>query len=179
MATSAIHSESGFFCKPRASARVLRSVDEDSVLLARLRQGERSAFAELNRRYGSRLLRLAHRLLGYRDEAAQDAVQDVFARLLSRPVAIAASGDLEKWLVTVVVNAPAKTQTSAPADVETHEFVRHAVRQLPPRDREVIVLHYLEEMPVEQIGVILKLKRNAVEVRLHRARQRLKEILTA
>ncbi|HUB26740.1 MAG TPA: sigma-70 family RNA polymerase sigma factor [Tepidisphaeraceae bacterium] len=172
-------------------------MDEDSVLLARLRQGERSAFAELNRRYGSRLLRLAHRLLGYRDEAAQDAVQDVFARLLSRPVAIAASGDLEKWLVTVVVNqcrthhrrwfarlrllgrAPAKTQTSAPADVETHEFVRHAVRQLPPRDREVIVLHYLEEMPVEQIGVILKLKRNAVEVRLHRARQRLKEILTA
>jgi RNA polymerase sigma factor (sigma-70 family) len=188
----------GFFRKPAAAARVPVAVEEDTVLLARLRRGERSAFDELTRRHGPRLLRLAHCLLGYQagDEAA-DAVQEVLARLLSRPASIAPRGDLEKWLVTVVLNQcrtqqrrwstrlksltrwPSRPAPAAPAaDLETHEHVRHAVGKLPPRDREVIVLHYLEELPVAPIGELLNLSCNAVEVRLHRARRKLKEILT-
>ena len=47
-----------------------------------------------------------------------------------------------------------------------------------PRYREVAVLHYLEQMDVAQIADVTGVRRNTVEVRLHRARQQLKELLT-
>jgi RNA polymerase sigma factor (sigma-70 family) len=62
-----------------------------------------------------------------------------------------------------------------PPDVEeTSQRVRDAVGRLPLRDREVIVLFYLEDFSVAQIAQLLGVKNNAIEVRLHRARQRLK-----
>jgi RNA polymerase sigma-70 factor (ECF subfamily) len=41
----------------------------------------------------------------------------------------------------------------------------------------VVVLHYLEQLSVDEMCGLLRLKRNALEVRLHRARQRLKALL--
>jgi RNA polymerase sigma-70 factor (ECF subfamily) len=52
-----------------------------------------------------------------------------------------------------------------------------AVQRLRPRDREVIVLHYLEQHGLAEMAGLLGISQNAVEVRLHRARQRLKALL--
>jgi RNA polymerase sigma-70 factor (ECF subfamily) len=60
---------------------------------------------------------------------------------------------------------------------ETSQAVRAAVRALGARDREVIVLFYLEELSVAEIATILNASRGAVDVRLHRARQKLKPML--
>ncbi len=172
--------------------------DEDQILLlARLRRGERLAFEELADRYGARMLRTAHRLLGWSGGSdAQDVVQDVLARMLARPGRIAAGGgSVERWLIAVTANEcrtrkrrwlarlkilrrwPVREIVEPVADLEIQEQVRSAVRKLGARDREVIVLHYLEEMPVMEIAGMLGLTVNAVEVRLHRARGRLMEKL--
>jgi RNA polymerase sigma-70 factor (ECF subfamily) len=55
--------------------------------------------------------------------------------------------------------------------------VRSAVQALSAKDREVIVLFYLEELPAARIAELLSISRGAVDVRLHRARQGLKEKL--
>lgn len=60
---------------------------------------------------------------------------------------------------------------------ETAEEVRSAVLRLPQRDREVIVLHYLEELPIEQVATLLDASRGAIDIRLSRARKRLRAIL--
>jgi RNA polymerase sigma factor (sigma-70 family) len=60
---------------------------------------------------------------------------------------------------------------------ETIQQVHTAIRQLPQRDREMIVLRYLEELSVEQIAAALNLTRGTVDVRLTRARKRLEKIL--
>jgi RNA polymerase sigma-70 factor (ECF subfamily) len=200
-----------FFRKPRWPPRVYglkgpqqgRSVgnclanNEDQILLMRLQRGERAAFEELADRHGPRMIRIAHRLLGWSGNGhAHDVVQDVLARMISKPQRIAAAGgNLEAWLIRVTVNE-CRTQKrrwlarlnglreryvvrepSPQVDSEIQEQVRRAVRILPPRDREVIVLHYLEELPVAEIAAMLGRTCNAVEVRLHRARARLKEKL--
>jgi RNA polymerase sigma factor (sigma-70 family) len=204
----------GFSCKPATPGRVLKvkgpaadqrlgsgvrlAEEQDQLLLTRLRLGERAAFEELARIHGPRMVRLAHRLLGWSaDGDAQDVVQDVLARLISHPRRIAATGaKLEAWLVAVTVNqcrthqrqwlarfaalrrkADRTIAAATAADRETCEEVSRAVGKLPPRDRELVVLHYLEEMPVDEMAALLGLSRNAVEVRLHRARGRLKERL--
>ena len=61
-----------------------------------------------------------------------------------------------------------------PAGDEQADQIRRAVAALPAKLREAIVLHYLQEMPVGEVGQVLGLSETAVSVRLHRARQRLK-----
>jgi RNA polymerase sigma-70 factor (ECF subfamily) len=62
-------------------------------------------------------------------------------------------------------------------DAEVTAKVRLAVRDLPAKYREVVVLRYLEEMDVEQVARLLKISRSAVDVRLHRARKMLRTAL--
>jgi RNA polymerase sigma-70 factor (ECF subfamily) len=76
---------------------------------------------------------------------------------------------------------PAASHTpGGAASIEAHERterLRAAVHRLAQKDREVIVLHHLEELPVAEIAAILDTTPNAVDVRLTRARQRLRELL--
>lgn len=60
---------------------------------------------------------------------------------------------------------------------ETFDRIRRTLQSLPGPYREVIVLHYLQEMPIGEIADVLNLKRNAVDVRLSRARAQLKNEL--
>jgi RNA polymerase sigma-70 factor (ECF subfamily) len=76
----------------------------------------------------------------------------------------------------------AKTPLGPAADVSAEQReqaaqIRRAVNRLRPRDREVVVLHYLEELPVADVAGLLGVTRGAVEVRLSRARKRLRGLL--
>ena len=54
---------------------------------------------------------------------------------------------------------------------------RRAVATLDPRDRELVALRYGGDLTARQIGELLGLKTNAVEVALHRALGRLRTVL--
>jgi RNA polymerase sigma-70 factor (ECF subfamily) len=60
---------------------------------------------------------------------------------------------------------------------ERRERVRAALAALPERDREVLVLRYLEELSVGEIAAVLGLTETAVYGRHLRALKRLKELL--
>jgi RNA polymerase sigma-70 factor (ECF subfamily) len=44
------------------------------------------------------------------------------------------------------------------------------VRRLPPRQASILVLHYVEDLSVDQIAALLGLSANTVKVHLHRGR---------
>ena len=155
-------------------------------------------FDELVRLHEPAVRRLAYRLLGWRDAEVDDVVQDVFLALLKHLASLRGEASVKTWLTCVTLNrcrshrrrqwlrlkwfeTHAKTRaTEQTGDSRTSDDeaiaveVRRAVQALKPRDREVIVLFYLEQLPVTEIATLLELRNNAVEVRLHRARQRLK-----
>jgi RNA polymerase sigma-70 factor (ECF subfamily) len=54
-----------------------------------------------------------------------------------------------------------------------------ALEVLPDADRELIRLWAWEQLPPREIAVVLGVSANAVSIRLHRAKQRLKELLLA
>jgi RNA polymerase sigma-70 factor, ECF subfamily len=67
---------------------------------------------------------------------------------------------------------------SAQAQVnERRALVRAALESLPPLDREILVLRYLEQLSPTVIGEILGMKRGAVSTRHTRALARLRELL--
>lgn len=73
-------------------------------LLARLRAGEDTAFDELVRQTGGRLLAVARRMLR-RDEDAQDAVQEAFLSAFKSLDRFDGRSQLGTWLHRITVNA--------------------------------------------------------------------------
>lgn len=61
---------------------------------------------------------------------------------------------------------------------ERRKMVRTALKRLPPRDAEILLLKYVEDWNYRQIAQRLDISHSAVETRLHRARARLREALT-
>jgi RNA polymerase sigma-70 factor, ECF subfamily len=60
---------------------------------------------------------------------------------------------------------------------QTRERVRAAVGRLPEKHRTVILLRDIEELSTEETARALGTTATAVKVRLHRARQALRELL--
>ena len=64
-------------------------------------------------------------------------------------------------------------QTSPEVSVlskEEAERVQHAIRQIPPEYRMILVLHDMEELESSEVAQITGLREGTVRVRLHRAR---------
>ena len=74
-------------------------------------------------------------------------------------------------------------ETPAAGDLEEEVIQRisvaEAVGRLDSRDRELIALRYGADLSAAQIGVLLGLTTNAVDVALHRARERLRSTIEA
>lgn len=174
---------------------------QDSLPVERLTQCERSGFDEIVTRHQKWVARLAYRLLGWPDDV-EDVVQEVFLSVLKNVAQFRGEGSLKTWLTTITVNtcrswrrkkivrlkylrrARAQTRLDLPEhgeptlDTETVARVRRTIQKLPIGSREVIVLRYLEDLPIREIAHVLHISRNAVNLRLNRARARLREKLT-
>ena len=69
--------------------------------------------------------------------------------------------------------------TSSKKDQLHPELVFFAVRELPPKYRQIVYLHYYEEYSIRDIAEMMKLSETAVKTRLLRARQKLKSAMEA
>ena len=67
--------------------------------------------------------------------------------------------------------------TSAQEDPAEHLKLRRALFQLREKEREPIVLHYIEGYSVKQVAKILRIPVGTVKTRLMRGRSQLKAIL--
>ena len=128
-------------------------------------------------------------------ETAEDVVQDVFAALDPAKV----RGDALPYLRTAVVNRArsalrrrkvarlfarraTRHELAEPADAATvrdaeRARVLAAIDALPRRQRETVVLHYYEDLPVNEIARVLGMSPGAVSAALGRARTTLSAAL--
>jgi RNA polymerase sigma factor (sigma-70 family) len=60
---------------------------------------------------------------------------------------------------------------------ERRQMLRRGVAELAPRDAEILMLKYTENWSYHEIAAHLGISHSAVETRLHRARQRLRQRL--
>ena len=62
---------------------------------------------------------------------------------------------------------------------EQRKLVRSALRRMPRRDAEILILKYTEDWSYRQLAEHLGLSTSAVEARLHRARHKMRRLLVA
>ncbi len=77
--------------------------DGDSVLVERVRSGEREAFNELVERHARKIFRLARHITKNDDDAA-DVLQDAFLKAYSRLDQFHGDAKFYTWLVRIAVN---------------------------------------------------------------------------
>lgn len=127
---------------------------------------------------------------------AEDVTSEVFERALRyRESYDARKGDPAAWLIGIARRCVADAALSLrPPEPRLHDVreepdpavpaverltVRAAVASLDERDRELIALRYGADLTARQIAETLEMRTNAVEVALHRALGRLRELLGA
>jgi RNA polymerase sigma factor (sigma-70 family) len=126
---------------------------------------------------------------------AEEITQDAFTQLLRHWNKVSSYDRPEAWVRRVAIRLAVKLQTRelrlagalirlrpAPVampgpDVEVSGEVLAAMRQLTAKQRAVVVLFYFEDRPITEIAQIVDCSDSAVEMRLHRARERLAELL--
>lgn len=170
----------------------------DEELMAAYVGGDRSAFAELFRRYAPRLQRLMQRDLGGAEDA-HDLVQQTFLQLHRARRDFRAGAKLRPWLFTIALNLKRqhfrrlgrRPETSLSAE-EGHEpaapggnpearvgdvQLRAALLRLPEAQREVIVLHWFEGLTFREIAEAVGASQPAVKVRAHRGYNKLRKTM--
>lgn len=135
--------------------------------------------------YKDMVYRLALSYLGNAEDA-QDISQEVFLRLLRWNGRIRNSAE-RAWLTKVTVNCCKDLLSSRVPTREVEETdavyfpetfdLKEAVMALPGDYRVVVFLHYYEDYSTREIADLLKVSQSVVTTRLHRARQRLKNLL--
>jgi RNA polymerase sigma factor (sigma-70 family) len=144
------------------------------------------------------LIRRVYAYIAYRigdGPDAEDVTSETFERALRyRESFDPRRGDPAAWLIGIarrcIVDAAMQRREVATGDlpdrgVESHDDASHrrlelagAVAQLDERDRDLVALRYGADLTARQIGELLDMKTNAVEVALHRALVRLRRELS-
>lgn len=161
---------------------------QETLLVLRAQAGDRAALDEILKLIQEPLYRYVHRLVGERT-LAEDILQEVFMRIyrkigwlhepeLFRPWAYRiASREAFKhlhrerrWTQQIrdeeVLEAIPAQEANAPPESEFVERLPQLVARVSPASRAVLILHYLDEMPLAEVADVLGIALGTVKSRL-------------
>lgn len=177
---------------------------EQQALVARALQGEYEAFNDIVNQYSSLMLRTANMIVGDRD-IAEDVVQDALIQVWHHLPELRDAGALRSWLMRIVVNqcisfkrrvarstafirqSQADQETDILAQmadnhkgrVERDWDLAQAIKNLPAKQRMVIVLHYYNGMTLPEMTRALSTSENTLKKRIQAALSNLRRTLHA
>ena len=179
----------------------MAEIIDDRLLVEKFNRGDETVLETIIARYSVDVAALANRLLGWPGDV-EDITQDIFLAAFVGLKRFRCECSLKTWLFTITINkcrtwrhgrmlrlrlfarAPGRVSFSSahgadkkPTDNDSFSRVRNAVRALPEKYRQVVVLKYLQELPTDQVSRILGISQNTLQVRLSRARSLLKQDL--
>ncbi|HSB92482.1 MAG TPA: sigma-70 family RNA polymerase sigma factor [Flavitalea sp.] len=173
----------------------------DTEIIQSVLRGNHQAYAEIVRRYQNFVFSITLRYTDNREDA-EEISQDVFVKAYRSLADFRAASKFSTWLYTIVTTSCItflrkkkldtrsldNEQVFELADSQDSEFranqveqksriamVNEAIKLLSPHDAKMITLFYKGEQTLEEISQIMGIEPNAAKVRLHRARQRLRE----
>lgn len=183
-----------------AETGVSRATTSDDELMTRYSKGDQHAFAVLFRRHAEKIFRAALRN-GFSQVDAEDLVQQTFVQIHQARHDYRQNGSFSSWMWTIANNlmrdnwrrnrsrrnaeqglrqikASREEMNWEPSGSTTPLFaIRKALEALSEAQRQVLVLHFFEELSFAEISRVMGVKEGAVKVRAHRGYRKLKELL--
>jgi RNA polymerase sigma-70 factor (ECF subfamily) len=173
----------------------------DQELMRVVQAGDLSPASEIYERYSSRIYNFAYRFLR-NAEAAEDATQEVFVKMIKHANQFHGDAKLSTWLFSITANwcrdylrkadnkakeaedvlisLPASSEHSPDRNLEQREneqLIKKALGALTPEQREAILLSRYQGLSYAEIAQISGCSEGAVKTRVFRAMETLKKAL--
>ncbi len=175
----------------------------DQELMRVVQGGDFSPASEIYDRYSARIYNFAFRFLK-NAEAAEDATQEVFVKMMRHANQFQGDAKLSTWLFSIAANwcrdylRKADNKAKEAEDVlvtlaapnelgpertleqrQDAERIQRALKVLTPEQREAILLSRYQGLSYAEIAQIAGCSEGAVKTRVFRAMETLKKALTA
>ncbi|WP_316786032.1 RNA polymerase sigma factor [Pedobacter frigiditerrae] len=182
----------------------MQQKETDLDLITAVLNGDTAQYAVLVKRHQRFVFTLAIRFAKNREDA-EEVAQDVFVKAYRALGTFKQTSKFSTWLYTItyttamtflrkkrldtqsinddenvlqIANSGNDFDASNSAEKKSsYAYLSQAIDMLLPDDAAIITLFYKGEQSLEEIGEALSMEPNTVKVKLHRARQRLKEKL--
>jgi RNA polymerase sigma-70 factor (ECF subfamily) len=179
------------------SQEAVNDSDSDDAMMARFCQGDEAAFTVIYDRYARQLEVFLGRFV--RDKhLAEDLLQTTFMSFVKARGRYVPTAGVRAWLFSIAANAgrdalrrravrreeslgPGVDDLGGDAPVLSDPGMSHAIesalQQLPPDQREAVLLHKMHDLSFPEVAVAMGTSVGAAKVRAHRGYQKLKVLL--
>jgi RNA polymerase sigma-70 factor, ECF subfamily len=169
--------------------------ENDQELVDLAVSGNAAAFARLIERHYDMIFRIAFKWCGERSDA-EDIAQDVCVKLGTVISSYKGEAAFSSWLYRITLNAVRDFQRASkrrhdnmaalavvvqtdyrpdPVLEMTRTQMWHKVRQLPPKQRDTMLLIYAEDLSHAEAAGIMECAESTVSWHVHEAKKRLKQ----
>ncbi|MBA3664504.1 MAG: RNA polymerase sigma factor [Bacteroidetes bacterium] len=170
------------------------SISTDEELMVLLNKGEVAAFDELYARYGNRLMVYFTRMLNFDTILAQDALQDLFMKIVEAPERFDSNRSFKTWIFSIASNYCKNVYRHRNVVLQAHEEIENertvnenaffhlankmdsslfknllneTLNSLPLEKKEAFILKYQEDKSIAEIALIQNCPEGSVKSRLH------------
>jgi len=187
-----------------SNAELCMSREDELRLVLRAKRGHADAFREIVEAYKERLFAFVWRIVRHHHEA-EDICQTAFVRAYESLESYSSQYAFSTWLFTIAYrlclnhlrkhkavsgemdfSRIGQDQADAPTELANSEEARRlrdliwaAADKLSPPQKSAVLLFYREEKSCHEIGLILSMPAVTVKSHLHRARAKLRKLLSA
>lgn len=174
----------------------------DDVYLRLVLEGDVSKYSYFIEKYKGMAFSIAYRIVNNREDA-EEVVQDAFMKAFRSLGKFRRGSKFSTWFYRIVVNTSLSRVRSRMPKLDTFDenevgdalvervesayrgldlseqkaFVNEALEELKMEDRLLLTLYYLNENSVEEIAEITGISRENLKMKLHRARNRLYNVM--
>ena len=175
----------------------------DEIIISRVLLGKTEEYEILVRRYNNMLYKAAHGILKQENDI-EDAMQEAYLRAFEKLHQFRKEAKFSTWLTRILINCalqqvnklkkePLSLDELKDSDLDTLEVVTEeassevgenlkkalesAIDHLPSKYRVVFMLREIEHLPIAETATTLDISEENVKIRLHRAKEMLKNIL--
>ena len=176
---------------------------DDDELIRKISSKDLIAFQQLVERHKVFIYNTCYNLIG-NDQQAEETAQDVFLQVYKSAGSFLHKSKVSTWIYRIAVNRSLniirhnkrsrwiksltgmETEASGGEDPDKQlekkemiELLKAAVDSLPEKQRVAFILNKYENLAPKEIGEILGIYTNSVEVRIHRAKINLQKKLVS
>ena len=175
-------------------------VANDQALVGLILDGDDAAFEHLFNRYRDAIHRLFVQRLGGSADNADDLLQETFIKVYLRLERYNADYTFGQWVYTIARNtlidhirrrqeelpiderfssppSPTPTPEESVIRLQQRTQIEHCLESLPERYGRLIRMRFLEEYSYEEIAERLEMPLGTVKTQIHRARERMCELI--
>ncbi|MDN3548811.1 RNA polymerase sigma factor [Mucilaginibacter aquaedulcis] len=178
--------------------------NNDEILICAVLSGSRGAFAQLIDNYQGFAFNLAMKFTGNNRELSEEITQDVFIKVLNNLKSYRNKSRFSTWMYRIIFNTAMtelrktnklvffeklEDEFDIPAEEDYCKLsgsdkqlmkiqIANAIKNLSHVDGLIIELYYFQDQTIDEICLILELRKENIKSRLFRARQKLREQLS-